>query len=156
MNNLNKKIIKLFVRKKIKISVAESCTGGLLSSSLTLVPNSSKAFSLGLITYSNESKINILNVPKKLLLKYGSVSKEVCISMVKNLSKLSKTYVSISITGIAGPGGGTFKKPVGLVYVGIKIGNRIICKKLLLKNKSRNYIQKETVKKTLKFIINFL
>jgi len=156
MKNLNEKIIKLFIKKKIKISVAESCTGGLLSSSLTSVPNSSKVFLLGLITYSNQSKVNILKVPKKILLKYGAVSKETCIAMVNNLSKLSKTYVSISITGIAGPGGGTLQKPVGLVFVGIKIGSKIICKKLLIKNISRNYIQKETVKKTLKFIINFL
>ena len=156
MKNLNKKIINLLIKKKIEISVAESCTGGLLSSSLTSVPGSSKAFFLGLITYSNQSKIKLLKVPKKILLKHGSVSKETCISMLKNLNKLSKTYVSISITGIAGPSGGTVKKPVGLVFIGIKIGSKIICKKILLKNKSRNYIQKETVKKTLKFLIRFI
>ena len=108
--------------KNYFFTTAESCTGGWVGQSLTSVPGSSKAFFLGLITYSNQSKIKLLKVPKKILLKHGSVSKETCISMLKNLNKLSKTYVSISITGIAGPSGGTVKKPVGLVFIGLKIG----------------------------------
>ena len=152
MKLLVEKIVNKLRKKKLTISVAESFTGGLLSSSLTLIPNASKIYTLGLVTYSNKSKSKLLKVPKKILTKYGSVSKETCISMVRNLSKLAKTDISISTTGIAGPSGGTPAKPVGLVYVGIKIRKKIICKKLLMKGKSRNFIQKETVKKTLRLI----
>ena len=145
MKNLVNKIIKKLIKKKIKISFAESCTGGLLSSKITSISGSSKIFNLGLITYSNETKINILKVPKKILSKYGAVSKECCLSMVKNLSKISNANISVSITGIAGPNGGTKLKPVGLVYIGIKKGNKIIIKENLFKNKNRLAIQKATV-----------
>ena len=85
MNKLAKKIVKLLDKKKLKISFAESCTGGLLSSSITSISGSSKVFTLGLVTYSNLAKINILKVPKKIILKYGAVSYETCLFMVKNL-----------------------------------------------------------------------
>lgn len=156
MNFLAKKIINKLKKGKYTISVVESCTGGLLSSSLTLVPSASEVYTFGLVTYSNKSKNKLLNVSKKILNKYGAVSRETCISMVKNLNELAKTNISVSTTGIAGPGGGTYKKPIGLVYIGIKIQKKIICKKFLIKNKSRNYIQKETVKKTLKLISNLI
>ena len=149
---LSKKIVKLLIKKRLNISCVESCTGGLLSSAITSVSGSSKVFTLGLITYSNNSKTNILKVPKKILNKYGAVSHETCLLMVKNLNKMSKTNISISITGIAGPKGGTRKKPVGLVFVGIKKGNKILVKRFLFKNKKRNSIQKNTVKKVLNLI----
>ena len=149
---LSKKIVKLLIKKRLNISCVESCTGGLLSSAITSVSGSSKVFTLGLITYSNNSKTNILKVPKKILNKYGAVSHETCLLMVKNLNKISKTNISISITGIAGPKGGTRKKPVGLVFVGIKKGNKILVKRFLFKNKKRNSIQKNTVKKVLNLI----
>ena len=123
MKFLIKKIINLSIKRKIKISVAESCTGGLLSSTITSVSGSSKIFKLGLITYSNESKIKLLRIPKKLLKKYGAVSEQVCRAMVINVSKISKSKISIAITGIAGPKGGNKKKPVGLVFVGLKKGS---------------------------------
>ena len=145
MENLTNKVVQKLIKKKIKISFAESCTGGLLSSKITSISGSSKIFNLGLITYSNETKINILKVPKKILSKYGAVSKECCLSMVKNLSKISNANISVSITGIAGPNGGTKLKPVGLVYIGIKKGNKIIIKENLFKNKNRLAIQKATV-----------
>ena len=145
MKNLTNKVVQKLIKKKIKISFAESCTGGLLSSKITSISGSSKIFNLGLITYSNETKINILKVPKKILSKYGAVSKECCLSMVKNLSKISNANISVSITGIAGPNGGTKLKPVGLVYIGIKKGNKIIIKENLFKNKNRLAIQKATV-----------
>ena len=145
MKNLTNKVVQKLIKKKLKISFAESCTGGLLSSSLTSISGSSKIFNLGLITYSNKAKINILKVPKKIIDKYGAVSKECCLSMVKNLSKISKANISVSITGIAGPNGGTKLKPVGLVYIGIKKGNKITIKKNLFKNKKRMAIQKATV-----------
>ena len=156
MNLLIKKIINKLIKKKLTISVAESCTGGLLSSTITSIGGSSKIFTLGLVSYSNKSKINILKIPKKIIKKYGAVSEHVCIAMVKNVSKISKTNMSVSITGIAGPSGATKKKPVGLVYIGVKKGNKIMFKKYLFKNKGRSYIQKTTVNKSLKLILSLL
>ena len=156
MKKQSQKIVKLLSKKKLKISFAESCTGGLLSSSITLISGSSKVFSLGLIVYSNQSKIHTLKVPKKIITKYGAVSYEACLSMVKNVNKISKTNISVSITGIAGPKGGTKKKPVGLVFIGIKKGNNILVKKYLFKNKKRNSIQRAAVIKSLNLILNFL
>ena len=156
MKKLPQKIVKLLSKKNLKISLAESCTGGLLSCTITSVSGSSKVFSLGLVTYSNQSKNNILKIPKKTLIKYGAVSYESCLSMVKNLSKISKTEVSVSITGIAGPKGGSKKKPVGLVYIGIKKGNKTLVKKHLFKNKGRLYIQKTAVNKSLGIILSFI
>ena len=130
---LIKKIINLLKRKKLKIAVAESCTGGMLSSIFTSINGSSKVFKLGLVAYSNESKIRVLNVSKKIINKYGAVSEQVCEAMAKNVAKMAKTNMSISVTGIAGPNGGTRKKPVGLVFIGIKKGSKIRVKKYLFK-----------------------
>ena len=149
-------IVKILKRKKLKISFAESCTGGLLSSAITSVSGSSKVFALGLVTYSNQSKNSVLKIPKKNIRIYGAVSYETCLSMVKNLSKIAKTEVSVSITGIAGPKGGTRKKPVGLVYIGIKKGNKTLVKKHIFKNKGRLYIQKIAVNKSLDLILSFI
>jgi nicotinamide-nucleotide amidase len=148
------KLINLLKNKKLTISLAESCTGGLLASAITSVGGSSKVFSLGLVTYSNNSKISILKVPKNIINKYGSVSMQCCLSMVKQLSKISKSNICVSITGIAGPGGGSKKKPIGLVFIGIKIGNKALINKCLFKNKNRKYIQKATVDKSLKLILS--
>ena len=156
MKSLTKKIVKILIKKKLKISFAESCTGGLLSSAITSVNGSSQVFTLGLLTYSNQSKTQILKVSKNIIRKYGSVSEQVCLAMVKNLSKISKTNMSVSITGIAGPSGGTKIKPVGLVYVGIKKNDRAEVKKYLFKNNGRSYIQKATVNKSLRLILSFL
>ena len=155
MMKLAKKIVKLLIKKKNRISFAESCTGGLLSSVITSISGSSKVFTLGLVTYSNSSKINVLKVPKKIITKHGAVSYETCLSMVKNLNRISKTNISVSITGIAGPKGGTKQKPVGLVFIGIKKGNKTFVKKYLFKNKKRSLIQKATVNKALNLILNF-
>jgi PncC family amidohydrolase len=156
LNNKSKKIVSLLNKKKLKIAFAESCTGGLLSSAITSVSGSSKVFTLGLVAYSNQSKTKILRVSKNIIKKYGSVSEQVCLAMLKNLNKISKTNISVSITGIAGPSGGTEIKPVGLVYVGIKKGNRAEVKKYLFKNKGRAYIQKAAVNKSLELILSFL
>ena len=155
MKKISQKIVKLLSKKSLKISFAESCTGGLLSSSITSISGSSKIFTLGLVTYSNQAKINILKVPKKIIMKYGAVSYEACLSMVKNLNKISKTNISVSITGVAGPKGGSKQKPVGLVYIGIKKGNMTLVKKYLFKNKKRNLIQRVTVNKALNLILSF-
>ena len=156
MKKISQKIVRLLKKKKLKISFAESCTGGLLSSAITSVSGSSKVFTLGLVTYSNQSKNHVLKVTKQIIRKHGAVSIQCCFSMVDNLSKISKSNIALSITGIAGPNGGTKKKPVGLVYVGIKKGNKIKIHKCLFKNKGRSYIQKATVRKSLELILNIL
>jgi nicotinamide-nucleotide amidase len=153
VKNLANKLVKKLIQEKLKISFAESCTGGMLSSKITSISGSSKIFNLGLVTYSNKAKINILKVPKKTISKYGAVSNECCLSMVKNLSKISKANISVSITGIAGPNGGTKLKPVGLVYIGIKKGNNISVQKNLFKSKNRIAIQKATTTKVLKTLL---
>ena len=156
MSNLSLRIVKLLTKKKLTLSFAESCTGGLLASSITSISGSSKVFNMGLVTYSNNAKVKLLQVPKKTITKYGAVSHETCLSMVKNLSKISKANISISITGVAGPNGGTKAKPVGLVYIGLKKGSKIIVKKNYFKSKKRILIQKATVKQALKMILNIL
>ncbi len=156
MKKLSKKLVQLLKKKKLKVSFAESCTGGLLSSTITSISGSSEIFTLGLVTYSNQSKINTLNVPKKIIIKYGAVSFETCLSMVKNLNRISKTNISVSITGIAGPKGGTKQKPVGLVFIGIKKGSKTLVKKYLFKNKKRSSIQRSTVYKALNLILSFI
>ena len=156
MSNLSLKIVKLLTSKRLTVSFAESCTGGLLSSSITSISGSSKVFNMGLVTYSNNAKVKLLKVPKKTINKYGAVSYETCLSMVKNLSKISKSNISISITGVAGPNGGTKEKPIGLVYIGLKKGRKTIIKKNLFKSKKRILIQKATVNQALKLILNIL
>ena len=156
MKKLSQKIVKLLKRKRLKLSVVESCTGGMLSSAITSVSGSSKVFSMGLVTYSNQSKNRLLKVPKQVIKKHGAVSIQCCFSMVNNLSKISKSNVVVSITGIAGPSGGTKQKPVGLVYIGIKRANKVKVNRYLLKNKGRSNIQKTAVKKSLELILSVL
>ena len=152
----SKKLINLLKKKKLKISFAESCTGGLLSSIITSNAGSSKVFDLGLVTYSNQAKQKILKVPNKIIKKYGAVSVQCCLSMVNNLSKISKSHINISITGIAGPKGGTRKKPVGLVFIGLKFKKKIFVNKYLFKNKSRINFQKITVNKVIKTVLSIV
>ena len=147
-----KKLFLILKKKNLKLAVVESCTGGQLSSAITAISGASKIFNLGLITYSNEAKIKVLKVNKKIIGKYGAVSRECCFAMVKNLSKISKANINVSITGIAGPKGGTKLKPVGLVYIGIKKGNKIQINKCLFKSKKRSSIQKATVKKVVELV----
>ena len=147
---------KKLIRKKFTISVAESCTGGLLAHNLTKLANSSKYFQMGLITYSNQAKIKILKVKENIISKYGAVSNECCKAMVLNLSKISKSKINVSITGIAGPGGGTKDKPVGLVYIGVKKGKNLLIIKNKFNSGDRNKIQRLTVKKAIKLIIDLI
>ena len=148
-----KSLINILIKKKLKISFVESCTGGLLASSITSNSGASKVFNLSLVTYSNQAKIKILKINKNIIRKYGAVSKECCSAMVNNLSIISKANINISVTGIAGPKGGTKQKPVGLVYIGLKKGKKIQVFKFLFKNKKRSSIQKATVKKALNLIL---
>ena len=153
---LNKNIVSLLLRKKQKIAIAESCTGGMLSSAMTSVSGSSKVFTIGLVTYSNQSKTSILKVPEKIIKKFGAVSVQCCLAMVNNLSKISKSKVCISITGIAGPKGGSKQKPVGLVYIGIRVGKKVVVNKCNFKNKGRIFIQKQTVKRSLNLLAQLI
>ena len=154
--SLNKKIILLLKRKKLKIAFAESCTGGMLSSAITSVSGSSKIFTMGLVAYSNQAKTTILKVPQKIIKKYGAVSVQCCLAMVNNLNKISKSKVCVSVTGIAGPKGGSKQKPVGLVYIGIKVRKKVLVTKCNFKNKGRASIQRQTVKKSLNLLSNLI
>ena len=147
-----KKLVEILTKKKLKIAFAESCTGGMLASEITSISGASKVFDMGLVTYSNQAKINILKVKRNIIKKYGAVSTQCCEAMVKNLAKISKAQINISITGIAGPKGGTKLKPVGLVYIGVKKNNKIFISKNVFKEKNRKAIQKATIAKTLKII----
>ena len=147
-----KNLVKTLSKKKLRIAFAESCTGGMLASQITSVSGASKIFGIGLVTYSNKAKIQVLKVNKRIIKKYGAVSPQCCEAMVKNLAKISKAHINVSITGIAGPNGGTKTKPVGLVYIGIKKNNKILITKNVFKQKIRKTIQNATVKKTLEII----
>ena len=147
-----KNLIKILTKKKLKIAFAESCTGGMLASEITSISGASKVFNLGLVTYSNQAKISVLKVNKSIIQKYGAVSPKCCQAMVKNLAKISKAQINVSVTGIAGPNGGTKVKPVGLVYIGVKNKNKILIIKNLFKQKSRKAIQNATIKRTLEII----
>ena len=153
---LNKEIVLLLKRKKLKIALAESCTGGMLSSAITSVSGSSKVFTMGLITYSNQAKKSLLKIPPKILKKHGAVSAQCCLAMVNNLSNICKSKVCVSITGIAGPKGGSKQKPVGLVYIGIRVGKKVIVNKCSFKNKGRIFVQRQTVKKTLNLLVKLI
>ena len=148
-----KSLIRILTKKKLKISFVESCTGGLLASKITSISGASKVFNLGLVTYSNQAKIKVLKINKNIIRKYGAVSHECCLAMVNNLSKISKTNINVSITGIAGPNGGTKQKPVGLVYIGVKKGKKTQITKCLFENKKRSSIQIATVKKALDLVL---
>ena len=154
--DLIKKIVSSLKNKRLKLAIVESCTGGMLSSAITSVSGASKVFSLGLVTYSNQAKISMLKVPKIIIKKYGAVSHQCCFAMVNNLSKISKARICVSVTGVAGPKGGSKIKPVGLVYIGIKFGRKIKIYTFNFKKNSRLQIQKNTVKKALFLINNYL
>ena len=154
--SLTKKIISLIKRKRMHLSIAESCTGGMLSGAITSVSGSSKVFTMGLVTYSNQAKTRLLKVPQKIIKKYGAVSVQCCLAMVNNLSKISNSKICVSITGIAGPKGGSKQKPVGLVYIGIRVGKKVVVNKCNFKNKGRIFIQKQTVKKTLNLLVQLI
>jgi nicotinamide-nucleotide amidase len=157
LNNQLKNLTTKLKKKKIKVAVAESCTGGLISYNLTKIPGASKFFMMGIVSYSNISKLDLLKVRQKTLTKYGAVSAEICKEMCNNLLKISKTNIAISVTGITGPDGGTKKKPIGLVYVGICSKNKLEIKKFNFGKKlSRINIQNQTLKKTIKLIENHI
>jgi len=149
--HLSKKLLNKLIINGISISTAESCTGGLLAYNFTKVKDSSKVFKGGYITYSNEIKINELKVKKASINKYGAVSNKVAREMIEGLYLKNKTKICISTTGIAGPGGATKNKPLGLIYIGIRINRKNI---ILKKNFKGTRIQIQ--RKCVKFIFKYL
>ena len=125
---LEKAVVDLLLANKLTITTVESCTGGMLSARLINVPGVSEVFKSGYITYSNKAKRRLLGIKKNLLLKHGAVSKEIAREMAKGAAIISKADVTVSITGIAGPGGGTEEKPVGLVYIGCAVCGKVTVK----------------------------
>ena len=151
--SIESKTIRYLLDNKISVSTAESCTGGLLASKFTAISGISKIYESGFITYSDEAKIKYLKVSIASLKRHGAVSRQICSQMCFNLHKISKSHLTFSTTGIAGPGGGTKSKPVGLVYIGVKKGNKTQINKCLFKSKKRSLIQKSTVNKALKLVL---
>jgi len=155
IKRLYKKIGELSTLKKTTIAIAESCTGGFIAKVITDIPGSSKYFKCSVVSYSNESKIKILNVRKKTLKRQGAVSKETALEMVKGIARLTKADICVSITGIAGPTGGTKDKPVGTVYIAIKERNKIKTSHFIFSG-NRNSVRKKTVKKVGELILSAL
>ena len=151
MQNLIKQVHIRLLEKGKTIATAESCTAGLLSSLLTQFPGSSQYFILGIATYSNTVKENILRIPASIIRKKGAVSKEVALLMAKNIRNLAKADFGISITGIAGPTGGTFQKPTGTVFIALSTKNKNICKKFVFKG-NRNSVRKQAGLKALQLL----
>lgn len=147
----NREIVEKLIEKKIVVATAESCTGGMIASAITDVPGSSAVFGYGMVTYSNEAKTAILGVKEETLEKFGAVSEETAYEMVRGLQRVSGADVAISVTGIAGPGGGSEQKPVGLVYMGLAKGEEVYVKKNLFSG-SRDEIRHQTVSTALHFI----
>ena len=148
---LSKKILNKLIMKNISVSTTESCTGGLLAYNFVKNTDSSKIFKGGYITYSNEMKIKELEVKRVSLKKNGAVSYKVAEEMIDGLYKKNKTKICISTTGIAGPGGSTKNKPIGLIYIGIRINKKNIIIKKNFKG-TRIQIQKKCVNFILKYL----
>ncbi len=151
MQKLILQVHKRLLKSSKTLATAESCTGGMLSSLLTQTPGSSKHFLLGVATYHNKTKERVLNIPTALIRRKGAVSKEVALSMAHNVRKLSGADLGVSITGIAGPTGGTARKPVGTVFIALSAGNKGICKKFLFKG-NRNSVRKQACLKALQLL----
>ena len=160
MLNYIKQIRDLREKKTFSICLAESCTGGMISSMLTSISGSSEFFEGSVITYSNHLKCSLLNVPKKIIEQHGAVSHQTALLMVKGLKKISKSEILVSVTGVAGPKGGNLRTPVGCVYygLGIKIKNKYYYKTLkkIFKDNSRNKIQRKSTEFILNEIIKML
>lgn len=144
-------VVKKLIQKRQTLSLAESCTGGLIGKLITDIPGSSQVFMQGLIVYSNEAKQQLLQVNEATLKQYGAVSKETATEMVNGLHKSAGTDIALSITGIAGPGGGTETKPVGLVYVGIKTKQIVKTYQLNLKG-NRDKVRQQAAQHALNII----
>ncbi|WP_163328122.1 CinA family protein [Desulfurobacterium thermolithotrophum] len=153
---------ELLLQKRLKLSTAESCTGGLVAARIVNVPGSSEYFMGSVVAYDNSIKMKVLNVSPETLLKFGAVSEETAKEMVLGVKKLMNTECAISTTGIAGPGGETPEKPVGLTYIGISVGDRVEVFKFIFEDKDpdevarRNNRRRKAAKKALKLLVQML
>ncbi len=155
MREISAKTHKLLIKRKQTLAVAESCTGGLLSSILTGRSGSSKFFILATIVYSNFSKHLLLKVPMSMINKHGAVSSPVAQKMAENIRQLAKTDYGISITGIAGPTGGTAAKPVGTVFISVSSKTKTICRRFQFKG-SRSSIRQQSCLSALKLLLEII
>ena len=154
-NELAKQLINKCREKNYKLAIAESCTGGLISSAITSIPGSSDIFECSFITYSNRSKKKILNVSENNLNLFGAVSKEVVIDMINGLRKNTNSDILLAISGIAGPGGGTINKPEGLVWVSYALKNQVLkTSKLEFGPIGRDLVREKSTKQSLKFLLS--
>jgi nicotinamide-nucleotide amidase len=146
-------LLQICKERQLTITTAESCTGGLLAAVLTEVPGSSKVFERGIVTYSNEAKEELLKVGPQLIKAYGAVSGEVALAMAEGALELARASMAISITGVAGPGGGTAEKPVGLIFLAcLRDGKDAIASRLELGRRTRRQIREAAVAEALRLL----
>ena len=155
MQDLIEKISRLLKEKQMKIATAESCTGGLLGHSITNIPGSSQYYQGGVISYSNDLKMQLLGVTEETLLRHGAVSEETAREMADGLKRAVKADICIATTGIAGPGGGTAEKPVGLVYIALSANKNKRVNKYIFKG-TRVENKRNTCKSAFKMVLNYL
>ncbi len=151
-SSLEQAVVKLLAEKGKTVATAESCTGGLLGKMITSIENSSAVFGYGAIVYANEAKQKILGVKERTLKEHGAVSQQTAAEMAMGIKELSGSYYGVSITGIAGPGGGTEEKPVGTVYIGIAFEDEIYVQKSVIKDRTREYVRAASVSRALDMI----
>ncbi len=151
MKNIENILVELLIEKKMKLATAESCTGGLIAQKITSVPGASECFDCGVVTYSNEQKHKLLGVSNETLEKFGAVSEQTALEMCKGVRKLADADFGISVTGIAGPGGGTPQKPVGTVWIGICSENIHKAKKFVFDG-NRNQVRGSTAETALEMV----
>ena len=155
MTNFEEELGKLLVENKLKVATAESCTGGLIANRITNVSGSSEYFHMGVVTYSNSAKINLLNIPIDVIEKYGAVSEQTAIAMANGIKNLATTDFGLGVTGIAGPTGGSPEKPVGLVYIALAVDAEVIYKKFNFSG-TRLEIKQQTSDTALNMIIDYI
>lgn len=153
--SVNEELVKALADKKMTVSTAESCTGGLISKLITDVSGSSDVFGYGFVTYANEAKMKILGVWDEALSQYGAVSRPVAVLMSRGARRVSKSDIAVSVTGIAGPGGGTAEKPVGLVYISLSTPDGTICRKCNFSG-TRDEVRRQTAEFALNLALKYL
>lgn len=151
MKNIENLVCELLRERKLKLATAESCTGGLIAKKITSVPGASECFDCGVVTYSNEQKEKLLGVSAETLEKFGAVSEQTALQMCKGVKELADADFGISVTGIAGPGGGTPDKPVGTVWIGICGGDIHKAEKFLFAG-DRNQVRESTAVAALEMV----
>ncbi|MEM6648943.1 MAG: CinA family protein [Pseudomonadota bacterium] len=156
VKRLAKDVIDRAPKKSFTLSVAESCTGGLICAALTDIPGASAVFTHGFITYANEAKRDILGVPQEMLTTHGAVSAPVALAMAKGAKQRSQTDLSVSVTGIAGPGGGSPDKPVGLVYIAVAGPKGGTVHRHIFPKGGREYIRLLTVRAALRHLLKMM